>query len=333
MTISKKRTAGNYLCWILFSILLALCAAMTMGINTAQADEHDSPIASEQSTLTTAAVSTTNVYRLYNQWSGEHLYTTDFDEYMKNGSQGWTLEGVGWTAPSKSNTPVYRLYNKWSGDHHYTTDFDEYQARGNDGWSQEGTAWYSDDNKTLPVYRLYNQYVSVGTHHFTTKSSEYNGLKTNGWTQEGVAWYAVGDGWGESSEVQNLAKIQGWWNNYSHRTYLDNGVTTMKSHMIHIVNDKAYIYRNTTTLDRNGSIAKEEISGPESLGTISTVGVGRNIKVTFSADPREYCYYFWPFESDNLSKQSDGFMTATSLVRTPEASVPQEYLSRSSNER
>lgn len=33
------------------------------------------------------------VYRLYNQWSGEHLFTTDASEYASLGKIGWTQEG------------------------------------------------------------------------------------------------------------------------------------------------------------------------------------------------------------------------------------------------
>ena len=133
----------------------------------------------------------TELYRLYNKYSGEHLYTSGASERDFLVSIGWTGEGIAWSAPRSSNTPVYRLYNPYSGDHHYTTSSSEYNFLGSIGWKQEGTGWYSDDAKSVAVYRLYNRYETVGTHHFTTSSSEYNHLGSIGWNKEGIAWYGV----------------------------------------------------------------------------------------------------------------------------------------------
>ena len=131
------------------------------------------------------------LYRLYNQYSGEHLYSREAQERDTLVSIGWTYEGLAWRSPIESKTPVYRLYNPYSGDHHYTTEKKEYDTLGKIGWKQEGTGWYSDDAKATPVYRLYNQYVTVGTHHFTTGRDEYKELGSIGWTTEGVAWYGL----------------------------------------------------------------------------------------------------------------------------------------------
>ena len=131
------------------------------------------------------------LYRLYNPYSGEHLFTKSTSEYAALGAIGWQQEGVSWTSPYTSTAPVYRLYNPYSGDHHYTTEKSEYVACGNAGWRQEGIAWYSDVNKGASVYRLFNPYVSIGTHHYTTSEEEYNNLTTYGWRQEGVGWYGL----------------------------------------------------------------------------------------------------------------------------------------------
>ncbi len=129
--------------------------------------------------------------RLYNPWSGEHLYTSSQVEINKCVSLGWRNEGTAWIAPAKSATPVYRLYNKYTGDHHYTTSSSEYEACARQGWTKEGIAWYSDDAKGVPLYRGYNRYVTVGTHHYTTSKSEMNTMVKAGWRSEGVAWYGV----------------------------------------------------------------------------------------------------------------------------------------------
>lgn len=133
------------------------------------------------------------VYRLYNQWSGEHLFTTDENEKNIQVGNGWTYEGEAWKSPKHSSTPVYRVYNPWTGEHHYTTDAHERAALLVRGWNAEGIAWYSDVNQGKPVYRLFNPWMNgaPGSHHYTTDKNEFDVLPTHGWNQEGVGWYAL----------------------------------------------------------------------------------------------------------------------------------------------
>lgn len=131
-----------------------------------------------------------NMYRLYNSHTGEHLFTTDFNEAIVNSEYGWQYEGVGWVSPT-SGIPVYRLYNPYSGDHHYTMDRNEYDALATLGWNQEGIGWYSDGADQIAVYRNFNPYEQVGTHHYTIDYNEYVTLGSYGWHQEGTAWYAT----------------------------------------------------------------------------------------------------------------------------------------------
>jgi hypothetical protein len=138
-----------------------------------------------------ADVQNVTVYRLYNKWNGEHLFTSDTKECDKLESIGWKKEGEAWKSPSTSSKPVYRLYNPYTGDHHYTADEGEYNTCGRNGWKQEGVAWYSDENEGMPVYRLYNKYATAGTHHYTTSEKECNDLKNIGWTGEGEGWYGL----------------------------------------------------------------------------------------------------------------------------------------------
>jgi DNA-entry nuclease len=129
-----------------------------------------------------------NVYRLYNQWSGEHLFTTDREEYDSLPAHGWKQEGTGWIAETEGGEPVYRLYNPYSGEHFYTKDRREYDSLPGYGWKQEGISFHGT-SKGREVYRLYNPYS--GQHFFTIDQSEYNQLGKAGWLQEGTAWYAV----------------------------------------------------------------------------------------------------------------------------------------------
>lgn len=144
---------------------------------------------------TAPAPATNMMLRLYNPYSGEHLYTANAAERNALVKAGWRYEGVSWTAPSKSAIPVYRLYNKYEpmGDHHYTADRGEYDNLVNAGWAGEGTAWYSDEGKGTALLRLFNPYAysegHSGAHHYTSNMAEFNNLVSLGWKAEGIAWY------------------------------------------------------------------------------------------------------------------------------------------------
>lgn len=131
------------------------------------------------------------MYRIYNQWTGEHLYTSDYSERITAYTNGWNLESIGWWAPD-SGQDVYRMYNPYSGDHHYTMNWSEVTSLRNVGWRYEGVSWYSGGS--VPVYREFNPYEATGTHNYTTSSNEHFSLSSSGWQDEGVAWYAQDEG-------------------------------------------------------------------------------------------------------------------------------------------
>lgn len=138
------------------------------------------------------------MYRLYNRYSGEHLFSSSSAEAEHLISIGWTGESVAWFTPGESSKPVWRLYNPYSGDHHYTTDASERQNLIRLGWSDEDVGFYSDEAEATRVYRLFNPYATVATHHYTTSKSEYDYLGSIGWRQEWVGWHGAGmpaDGW------------------------------------------------------------------------------------------------------------------------------------------
>lgn len=148
----------------------------------------------EPLTVQAASEGQINMLRLYNPFTGEHLYTSNRAERNDLVERGWQFEGIGWVAPECSSTPVYRLYNPYSGDHHYTMDVYEYEKLGEIGWNQEGIGWYSDDAKTVPLYRQFNPNETIGTHNYTTDKNENDTLGTMGWELEGFAWYALAEG-------------------------------------------------------------------------------------------------------------------------------------------
>ena len=134
------------------------------------------------------ASTTQRIYRLYNQWNGDHLFTRDSGERTDLMGRGWSDEGTAWEAPA-SGSSVWRLYNPWSGEHLYTTDKAEYDNLASRGWSREGVSLHSGGK--APVYRLYNRWLTAGTHLYTTDKAEYGRLVGLGWSGEGVKLYAA----------------------------------------------------------------------------------------------------------------------------------------------
>ena len=136
---------------------------------------------------------TVTMWRLYNQWTGEHFYTASDEERDGLVAVGWTDEGLGWYAPA-SGDEVYRLYNPYvaGGDHHYTLSAGERDGLVAAGWRYEGVGWASADASTgVPLYRQYNPFAATGTHNYTTSKDESDHLVSVGWRDEGVAWYGV----------------------------------------------------------------------------------------------------------------------------------------------
>lgn len=132
------------------------------------------------------------VLRLYNPYSGEHLYTMDEVEYAHLVSIGWNGEDLAFYARPKDGSmggyEVYRLYNRYSGRHHLTASVTERDALVRMGWTCEGVAFrYSDEDPT--IWRGYNQYAD--DHLWTTDRHELDVAVSNGWNDEGIA-YGVG---------------------------------------------------------------------------------------------------------------------------------------------
>ncbi len=135
-----------------------------------------------------------DMYRLYNVFSSEHLYTAsplERDVLKKSGA--WNYEGIAWRNPLTGGNNVFRLYNPANSEHHYTTSPLERDSLRRAGWNYEGVGWLTDAAKSTAVYRLYNPHLKSGYHLFTTSKLEYDALTKMGWRQEGIAWYAAKD--------------------------------------------------------------------------------------------------------------------------------------------
>ena len=131
------------------------------------------------------------VYRAYNSSNGEHLYTTNYEEFKVITKNGWDDEGIAFMSELKEKgQAVYRVYNPNNGLHHYTTDVNEKNALVSLGWNDEGVSFYTSKNsKDTPVYRVYNENDS--NHHYTMDSNEALALISMGWKNEGIAFFTT----------------------------------------------------------------------------------------------------------------------------------------------
>ncbi len=141
-----------------------------------------------------------DIYRLYNENTGEHFYTSSSYEKARLVVAGWVFEGVGWIAPEEGEA-VYRLYNPNAdgGDHYYTTNLDEANSLVSLGWSIDNDAkpvFFSGGETDL--YSAYNPNAKSGSHNYTTSRAEQDALIGAGWTYDQVAWKVLDEGYVET---------------------------------------------------------------------------------------------------------------------------------------
>ena len=130
------------------------------------------------------------MYRLYNPYTLEHLFTSSEWERDNLPNAGWIYEGVAWNAPTEG-APIYRLYNPYTDGHFYTASEEEIDTLLPLGWKLDGAVSNGASADGTPIYRLFNPYETKNYHHYTTSSEEISMLTSLGWVLEGVAWYAA----------------------------------------------------------------------------------------------------------------------------------------------
>lgn len=137
----------------------------------------------------------TQVLRLYDPKTFNHLYTLDYCEANKmKSSYGFILEGPVFNTVSgvPNASPIYRMYNPRTGLHHYVTNQAEIDAAVPAGYHLEGAAfWVAPPGHpgSYPVYRLYNPKTFI--HLWVTSQADINGAVPAGYHLEGLAWYAT----------------------------------------------------------------------------------------------------------------------------------------------
>ena len=135
------------------------------------------------------------MYRLYNPYTHEHLFTTDAAEKDNLVSLGWNFENVtGKVYMHGEKGGVYRLYNPTTGEHHYTTKEDELAKCVKAGWRNEGVKFFSvldADKQTVGMVSMYNLYEKKFYHHYTSDPDEIAKMVKDGWRKEEIKWYAA----------------------------------------------------------------------------------------------------------------------------------------------
>jgi|GEM_PF-6360387 hypothetical protein len=151
-------------------------------------------------TETVNGITCQKMFRFYNPYTYEHLYTTDVKEAADLRSRGWNAEGIGWYSPIK-DTPgvvkIYRLYNPYGDDHLYTTEVKEKDDCIKRGWKLDATfEAYGFISKQLGagtgISRLFNPYEKYHTHLFSANKKELEDNIKRGWRDEQVRWYVPG---------------------------------------------------------------------------------------------------------------------------------------------
>ena len=135
------------------------------------------------------------MYRLYNPYSHEHLFTTDIMERDNLIPLGWKYElAVGGVYLHGEKGGVYRLYNPTTGEHHYTMDEEELANCVKAGWVNEGVKFFSasgDDGLVVGMVSMYNPYEKAFYHHYTSDEKEIEKMVKDGWIKEDIKWYVA----------------------------------------------------------------------------------------------------------------------------------------------
>lgn len=134
------------------------------------------------------------LYRLYNPYTHEHLFTIDKQEKENCAAHGWRDEGAIGKVLKEKGTEVYRIFNPYTGEHHFTTDAHEVELRSKEGWVNEGVQFHSADKDSsggMGMVSFFNPYEKAYTHHYTSDAQEMAKLRAEGWKQEVAKWYCL----------------------------------------------------------------------------------------------------------------------------------------------
>lgn len=148
-----------------------------------------------------SAASTSQVFRLYQQSTGRHLYSSNSNEIdllTGSGQSDYINEGIAYVVGEGAGQDLYRFFQPATGLHFYsanTSERDGLLAQADSGYLYEGVAYKVFDAASAPtgstaVARIYDPLNN--THFYSASAEEQQILQTTqpGWVMEGTAWYA-----------------------------------------------------------------------------------------------------------------------------------------------
>ncbi len=157
------------------------------------------PSISTSVTSTFIVEDVTAIYRLYNPYNGDHLYTADVTEVQSADDAGWNFEHAVWmqpAVPTADDATIIRLYNPYTSGHYYVPETDEAQINEllGYGWEKDSAAANLISvprTEGLPIYTVFNPYAQTGTHLYTPNYAEVEFLETLGWQQNTTVIYSL----------------------------------------------------------------------------------------------------------------------------------------------
>jgi hypothetical protein len=156
-------------------------------ITDAEPDDGTMPVG--ESSEASALVGRINVHRAFRPSSGEHFYTSDFNEATQAGLrlEGFNYFGLGSTQDSGS-VPFYRCLLPNVRKHLYTTDINcETTILNREG--QLGYIATGPESGTVPLFRLFRP--SNHDHFYTISQDEVNTANQMGYVFEGISGYVL----------------------------------------------------------------------------------------------------------------------------------------------
>lgn len=141
-----------------------------------------------------------SVYRLYQQSTGRHVYSSnqqEIDILTGLAQTDFLNEGIAYVISGNASQDLHRFYKPTTGSHFYSASNIERDAlieSPESGYLYEGVAYkvfspLDAPTGSTPVTRFFDPLQ--GTHFYTANDHEIVGLQTTQptWIQEGIAWY------------------------------------------------------------------------------------------------------------------------------------------------
>lgn len=138
---------------------------------------------------------TISIQRLYKHSLGDHIHSSDANEFAALPQSGWQLEGQhvafkAYRLPGPGLEGIYRMYNPNNSSHYYTMSIHERASLRAAGWTYERIEGYMYPSATAgarEIHHLYN--AGGGVHAFTPDAGEADALvRAGGERSRSLGW-------------------------------------------------------------------------------------------------------------------------------------------------